>query len=96
MMPIKKKRDIEAGLLNKGFRKVETDHSVFIYHTQENLKSRVRTKTSHGSNNQDISVHLFSAMASQCKLTTRQFTDLIECPLSRVDYESILQGQGLL
>lgn len=95
-MPIKKKRDIEAGLLNKGFRKVETDHSVFIYHTQENLKSRVRTKTSHGSNNQDISAHLFSAMATQCRLTSKQFKDLIECPLSREDYESILQENGLL
>jgi hypothetical protein len=96
MMPIKKKRDIEAGLLNKGFRKVETDHSVFIYHTQENLKSCVRTKFSHGSKNQDIPVNLFSAMASQCKLTNRQFTDLIECPLSRVDYELLLHERDLL
>lgn len=95
-MPIKKKRDIEAGLLNKGFRKVETDHSVFIYHTQENLKSRVRTKTSHGSNNQDISDNLLSAMASQCKLTNKQFKDLIECPLDREAYEEILRKQNFV
>jgi hypothetical protein len=91
-----KKRDIETGLLKKGFRKVETDHSTFIYHTLEDLKSRVRTKTSHGSNNQDISDHLLSKMALQCKLTNKQFKDLIECPLDRKAYEVILRDQRLV
>jgi len=89
-MPIKK-RVVEAGLLKKGFRQVETDHATFIYHTVEDLKSRVRTKTSHGLNNQDISDNLLSAMASQCKLTNKQFKDLIECPLDREAYEEILR-----
>ena len=33
-------------------------------------------------------------MASQCKLTADQFRDLIECPMSRADYEQHLRNSG--
>jgi len=92
----RKKRDVEASLLKKGFKKVESDHSYFVYYTSEDLKSRVRTKTSHGAKNNDISDHWLSAMASQCRISNKQFRDLIECPLSREKYEALLLAQGIL
>jgi hypothetical protein len=42
------RKDIEAGLLRKGFQVREGDHRYFIYFTLDGRKSRVFTKTSHG------------------------------------------------
>ncbi len=92
-MPFKK-RGVDSALEQKGFKRIETDHSYFIYFTQTNKKSRVRTKTSHGNGGKDIPDGLLSYMATQCKLNNKQFSDLIKCPLSRNEYESILIEKG--
>jgi predicted RNA binding protein YcfA (HicA-like mRNA interferase family) len=94
-MPIKK-RDVEAALERKGFKKVESDHSFFIYYSQSDQKSRIRTKTSHGSGNKDISDNLLASMAKQCRLNNKQFQNLIACPLSRSEYENILIENGIV
>ena len=72
------------------------DHAFFIYYSQTDKKTPVRTKTSHGSGHRDISDALVSQMANQCKLTNTQFRDLIACPLGRAEYESLLVGMGLV
>lgn len=92
-MPLKR-RAVEAALEKKGFRKVDGDHSFFIYHTESGLKSPVRTKTSFGTGYKDISDSLVSKMAQQCKLTTGDFKLLVECPLTRQSYEQRLVEQG--
>ena len=46
-MPLERS-SVEAALTLKGFKKVEGDHTFFIYHSQAGKKSPVRTKTSHG------------------------------------------------
>ena len=94
-MPIKR-REVEAALERKGFKRVETDHSTFIYYSQANQKSRVRTKTSHGTGHRGICDNLLSSMAKQCKLNNNQFHDLIECHLSREKFEYILVKQGFV
>ncbi len=86
------RREIESGLLNKGFRLSEGKHRDFIYWTLEGRKSIVKTMTSHSM--RDLSDDLLSQMARQCKLTKARFFDLIECPLSRGDYESQLHANG--
>jgi len=91
-----KKRDVEASLELKGFKRVEGDHSFFIYYSEAHQKSRVRTRTSHGTGHKDISDNLVSSMAKQCKLTNKQFRDLIECPLSRAEFEKILVEKGFV
>jgi hypothetical protein len=35
-------------------------------------------------------------MAKQCKLSNKQFRDLIECPLSRAEFEKILVEKGFV
>lgn len=94
-MPLKR-RDVETALESKGFKRMERDHTFFIYHTSSSKKSSVRTKTSHGTSHIDISDKLVSTMARQCKLTTRNFRDLVTCPLSREGYEEILLAQELI
>ena len=89
-----KRRTVENALERKGFRRRESHHSFFHYYTEPGKRTRVWTKTSHGRAGADIGRGLFKSMASQCKLTADQFRDLIECPMSRADYEQHLRNSG--
>jgi hypothetical protein len=89
----RKKIDVESALKKKGFSQTEGDHHWFVYVTIEGKKTTARTKTSHSQKMKDISDNLLSQMAKQCKLSKRDFLDLIDCPLSREAYEEILKEQ---
>ena len=89
-----RRRDIERALERKGFKRTEGDHSFFVYYTQAGKKTIVRTKTSHGKGGEDIGAPLISRMAKQCKLTSDDFRQLVDCPLSREDYEKRLKASG--
>jgi hypothetical protein len=91
----KDKRDVETGLLNKGFQQQPGDHNYFVYVALDGKKALVKTKTSHGRGF-DISDSLLGMMARQCALPRAQFLKLIECPLSREDYEVVLRREGKL
>ncbi|MEE4380062.1 MAG: hypothetical protein V2J55_21455 [Candidatus Competibacteraceae bacterium] len=92
----KDKRDVEAGLLNKGFQKQPGgDHNYFVYIALDGKKSLAKTKTSHGRGF-DIGDSLLGMIARQCALTRAQFLKLIECPLSREEYETVLRDFGKL
>lgn len=88
-----KKREVESALESKGFERRENDHSFFIYHTISGQKTTVRTKTSHGSGGRDIDDSLIGSMAKQCRVNAQKFKDLIECPLSREEYEDMLVNE---
>ena len=85
-----KRAAVESALKAKGFRRRESDHSYFVYYTQEGKKTPVRTKTSHGKGSADIPNNLFSRMANQCKLRTADFRALVDCSLSQAGYEALL------
>lgn len=87
---------VAAALTLKGFKRAEGDHTFFIYYSHAGKKTPVRTKTSHGSGHKDISDNLVSQMAKQCKLTTKEFRDLVDCPLSRQEYEAKLVARGFM
>lgn len=92
----KDKRDVEVGLRNKGFQQQPGgDHHYFVYVALDGKKALAKTKTSHGRGF-DIDDSLLGLMARQCILTRPQFLKLIECPLSREDYEVILRQEGKL
>lgn len=90
------KRDVEAALLSKGFRERQGDHAYFIYHDLDGRKSLVKTKTSHGRSSKELGADLIGLMARQCRLTTKQFLELVDCPMSREDYEEHLRREGLV
>jgi hypothetical protein len=81
----KDRRDVESGLLAKGFRQKEGDHHFFICFNLAGLKTAVFTKTSH--NEKQINDRLLGMMARQCRLTSKLFANLLDCPL---DQEAIL------
>jgi hypothetical protein len=90
----KDKRKVEDGLLKKGFKSQEGDHHFFIYHTLQGKKSSIRTKTSHTPKMKEIGDGLLAQMAKQCGLNKQDFNNLIDCPLSREQYEVLLVKQG--
>ena len=89
MMP-RKKTDVERGLVNKGFVQSEGDHHFFVYYTIDGRKSEAHTKTSHTQKMKEIPDNLLGAMARQCCLKRSQFLDLVDCPLSREEFEVLL------
>ena len=85
------KRKVEEGLEKKGFVRKESDHHRFIYYTLQGKKSPIQTKTSHTPKMKEIGDNLLGLMAGQCALTKSDFFNLLDCPLSRKNYEAILK-----
>jgi hypothetical protein len=83
---------IHAALPQKGFEMddSDSDHTVFVYHSSQNKKTKLRTKTSRGTSHKVISDPLIGQMCRQCGVTAAQFKNLVSCTLSRDDYEQIL------
>jgi predicted RNA binding protein YcfA (HicA-like mRNA interferase family) len=90
----RKQSDVERSLLVKGFQKSNGDHHYFHYYSKAGKKTRVFTKTSHGS--REIDDGLLRFMAKQVKLTKADFDDLIDCPLDRDSYEKKLIEQAVI
>ena len=88
-----KSRKVQSALERKGFVKKGSGHKHFIYHTLDGMKTSVRTMISHGRGNAVIGDDLLHRMAQQCHLQKSEFENLIECPLSRKDYERMLYGK---
>lgn len=81
------KKQIEDAFKAKGFYQDDTHHHVFIYVRMDGKKTNVRTRTSHSSKMKSIGDPLLGEMAKQCKLSRAEFIKLVDCPLSREDYE---------
>jgi predicted RNA binding protein YcfA (HicA-like mRNA interferase family) len=91
----RKQSDIERSLVAKGYVGPERgDHNYFTYYSKAGKKTRVFTKTSHGA--REINDHILSQMAKQCKLSNKDFGQLIDCPLDRDTYEKKLTGLGFV
>lgn len=58
--------------------------------TEEGLKTPIRAKTSHGSA-RDLGDNLLSMMSSQIHLSKNQFLNLIDCPMSREQFEALMR-----
>jgi hypothetical protein len=90
------KKNVENGLLSKGFRLSSKDHRYFTYHSRDGKKSQSRTKTSHSPKEKSLGRARIGQMAKQCGLDAAEFMDLIECPMDRDAYENLLEKRGLV
>ena len=93
-MAPRKRSDVHSALIRKGFVLSETDHHKLVYFTLDHRKTSVWTKTSHGTSYKDIADPNLARMARQCRLSSRDFARLLDCPLSREDYEEMLLAAG--
>lgn len=75
-------RDVMSSLLSKGFVLRENDHA-FLHLYVDGKKTAIFTKISHGE--KEIGDNLLSLMARQVKLSSKQFRNLVDCPMSEQD-----------
>lgn len=87
----RKVRDVEAALIKKGFQRRESKDAYFHFWV-DGKKTSLWTKISQGE--KEIHDGLVAMMARQVRLKTRQFGELIDCPLSQTEYEGILRDAG--
>ena len=90
----KKKAKVEAALQKKGFELDERHHHYFVYMTLDGKVTAIKTRTSHTPKMKEIPDGILAQMAKQCHLKNPDFLKLVDCPLSREDYEAILQAEG--
>ena len=87
----RKAREVITGLGKKGFRKRENDHT-YLTLWVDGRKTAVWTKVSHGE--KEIHDRLLAVMARQICLSRQQFLDLVDCPLTEVEYIQMLREGG--
>jgi predicted RNA binding protein YcfA (HicA-like mRNA interferase family) len=84
-------RDVMAGLERKGFVRRNSKDSYFHLWVA-GKKTPIYTKMSHGE--REIHDGLLAAMARQVRLSTHQFGQLIDCPLTVEQYIRQLREGG--
>jgi hypothetical protein len=92
------KSTVVKGLEKKGFElDKNSHHRWFRYFTPDGRKSLAKTKVSQGRGSEDLDTTRLKLMGTQCGLdTSRQFADLVKCPLSRDEFEQIIVSKGLI
>lgn len=90
-MATKETRKIESSLLSKGFSKENTHHEMYWYF-YNGKKTSIRTRLSHGY--KEYSDNLLGLIARQLHLKKSELEDLIDCPLTKEQYEALLLKDG--
>jgi hypothetical protein len=83
-----KVRAVSQALKSKGFAQDDRRDHVYYFFFHNGKKTQIYTKISHGQS--EITDPLCSAMARQIKLTSSQFRDFVDCPLSLDNYLEVL------
>lgn len=92
-MTTRKRNVIETGLCSKGFvLRVDGDHRFFDFELDG--KRHFFTKVSHGT--KEISIQLLTKMARQCHLSKAEFLNLVDCPMSKEEYEKNLRDNKIV
>ena len=94
-MPIERKL-IETSLLKKGFVQEGGDHK-YYYHEFNGKRTGAYAYVSRGSQYKTYDDNLLSAIKKELRLDTlREAKNLLECPMSKDEYNSILRKKGIL
>lgn len=93
----RERRKILQGLVEKGLEKQPgSDHDVVRYYDTCGRRSAVRTKFSRGSKKKSLGDGLLATIGKQCHLSIGQLSALVDCTMSREDYEDHLRSEGVL
>lgn len=86
------RRKVLKSIEKKGFTRVREGKHIILKFFLDGEPTLIRTLLSHGTNHRTVSSGLLSQMARQCKLNSKQFKDLIECSLTKQEYEFIVRN----
>lgn len=93
-MPIEREK-IRAALIQKGFRERIAKHDYYHLYVG-GKKSAVFTFLSQGSGYREYSNELVGVVAHQMRLTNKELTQFVECPLTAEKYLELLRQRGHL
>lgn len=94
MAPLKR-RAVEQMFRSKlGMTERQGDHRFYEFLHQGELVAA--TKISVGSSHNDLSANLVAQIAKQMRVNSRQLAELVDCSISKADYEAHLQRNGLI
>ena len=94
-MTVFKDKKVRQSLEKKGFKNEPNKHHNYYYLYDLNGK-RTAINTHTSRNGQDIDDYLIRQMSKQLKLSKDEFIDLINCPLSREMYISLLKERNVI
>jgi predicted RNA binding protein YcfA (HicA-like mRNA interferase family) len=84
----RKHREVVGGLKAKGFDEVrQGKHIHFVYIDKNGQTTTSRTMVSHDAGGNDICDGLLRRMAGQVGLKPKDFLDLVDCPMSRDEFD---------
>jgi len=85
-------KQIQDGLIPKlGLREVQTNRETTgDYYIKEKFQFTITMPNVHGK--QNISTGLLRACRRKMKLSSKQFYDLVTCPMNAEEYESLIQS----
>ncbi|PHP64559.1 hypothetical protein CSC94_23770 [Zhengella mangrovi] len=83
------RKDIDASLQRKGFKRDDGDHHYYIYHNLAGRKTIKKTKMSMGTSHKTIGDPLLGQMARQIGVTKSSFLELVDCTLDQAGYEAL-------
>lgn len=85
----RKHREVVGGLRAKGFAEErQRKHVHFVYEDLHGRTTTARTMVSHDASGVDIDDRLLGQMAKQVGLKKKDFEDLIDCPMSREQFDA--------
>jgi len=84
-MKPRRRNKLDSQLKRKGFISQERDHTFYFLH-YKNKKTSVYTKLSHSIS--EYGNNLLSKMARQLSLTSSEFENLLECPMT---YDNLIE-----
>jgi len=92
----RKRDDIEAALIRKGFKLDNSHHRYFKYFVN-GVYTGAYTFTSHGSSYKVYGDALLAKMGKQLKLDDKkQLLRLIDCPMTEEEYRKHLHKKGII
>lgn len=95
-MPLDRKL-IETSLRKKGFIQGKGGDHRYYYHEVNGKRTGAYAYVSRGSNYKTYDDNLLSAIKKELRLDTlRETRNLLQCPMSGDEYNSILQKKGIL
>lgn len=86
------RRKILKNLEKKGFVRVREGKHIILKYFLDGEPTLIRTLVSHGTSHRTVSSGLLSQMARQCKLSSEQFKNLIDCNLTKQEYELFVRN----
>ena len=83
------RKDVVSNLSRKGFKTIEkTKHTALIHQNSIGQRTGSKTIVSRGTKHKTLGNDIVASMAKGCKLSINDFRKLVDCSMSKFEYEN--------